>query len=192
METDDERNEPTDPESEACFDALRARMRVTAAAVQVWIAALEEGYATGPACAAWAERELRAASPVPPWLVDLTYAAEAREALPPLHAGARALAASVAEIGPYEHTSLRLGLMWIRHERGELKLAEALSRAGALTDARNYDAPSCEAFYTRLNEIEGQQPGDACGASATAAVRDLFAPHAALAREALRHLQVDA
>jgi hypothetical protein len=167
-------------------------MTVTAAAVQVWIATLEEGYFTGPACATWAERELLAASPVPSWLVELTYATEAREALPPLHAGARALAASVVEIGPYEHTSLRLGLMWIRHERGELRLAEVLSRAGALTDARNYDAPSCEAFYARLNEIERLRPGDADCAPATAAVRDLFAPHVALAREALRHLEVDA
>ena len=165
-------------------------MTVFTEALQVWIAAVEEGYFGSPAWVPWAERALQSATPVPPWLVDLCYAADAGSALPLLYAGLDSLSRmdEVARAG--DLTALRLGMSWLRYERGELSLEQLLSHAGDIADRANYDSPSCEAFYALLNDVEGGFPaGPACAPGAVEATR-LLAPHAALARTGLLRILV--
>ena len=160
-------------------------MSITAETLQVWIAVIEESYLESSTCVAWADREIQSAAPVPPWLLDLCYASDRETTLSHLCAGLRDLCAWPQQAWPHDHTSLRLGMMWLRHERGDLTLPELLSGAGAVADVANYGSPGCEAFYFLLNEIDGRGPPWPGSAPVAESAAELFAVHTALARESL-------
>lgn len=96
------------------------------------IAAVEAGYLRRDAWQAWAERRMRADGAIPPWLHALSTARDVDDALAALweglHESERANDdALTVEI---DGTSLRLGFLFLRHQRGEIDLAALLPAAG--------------------------------------------------------------
>lgn len=161
-------------------------MPITTATLSTWIAAIEEGYVAQRAWVPWAEREIQAANPVWPWLVDLFEAdtpAAARAAF-----GAGYVVVAAAPDVP-DHTSLRIGFLWLLYEREEIDACDALVRAGDIADCSGGDAvPECEAFYSLVAEVSGDGPAEPAALSCNLRAQRLFAPHAALARACLHHL----
>ena len=158
-------------------------MPLSPEALETWIAAVDEGYVGAPDWARWVERAVHAADHAPSWLMDLQRASARREAVALLRAG---LAASSAEPPDVLVTiSIRLGFVWLRHEREDLDLAEALERAIRIVDAAAGDS---QAFHVLLAETDGGGPATPEPLSLNARASALFAPHTALARACLHHL----
>jgi hypothetical protein len=103
----------------------------------------------------WADRLMIEEPEVPDWLFRLSTATEPVEATAALSEG---WAQTDVSLEDFDLTSAHLGFLRLRHEAGEITLTELLERAGRLTDAANYDHPSCEAFYLLLNEIDRHGP----------------------------------
>ncbi|MDC3959495.1 hypothetical protein [Polyangium jinanense] len=150
-------------------------------ALVVWICALEAGYVLGEPWRAWAERRIEELPSAPPWLVQLMDASDAREALHACWEGAAETANTWSGV---DGTALRLGFLWLRHAEGRIALADLLKEAGRVADAANHSAPSCEAFYLLLDEMDGGGPVDLAPGPGTVDQRAalLFAQHAQLAR----------
>lgn len=149
------------------------------------IAAVEAGYLRRDAWQAWAERRMLADGAIPPWLHALSSSRDVDDALAALWEGLHESerASTDALSAEIDGTSLRLGFLFLRHQRGEIDVAALLSAAGELTDRANYDRPTCEAFFTLLNEADA-------GRAPTERVEALFAEHAEAARRCLAVLDV--
>lgn len=161
-------------------------MSITTATLSTWIAAIEEGYVAPRAWVRWAERELEKASYVWPWLVDLIEAETPEAARAALGAGLGVVPASDHDFG---RASLRIGFLWLLYEREDIDATDALERAGRIADACDLDNPDCSAFYGLLDEVAGDGPAEPAALSLNQRAAALFAPHAALARACLRHLE---
>jgi hypothetical protein len=160
---------------------------VSAEALQAWIAAVEEGYVAAGGWVPWAEREIAGASSVPAWLVDLVEAEAPRAAIEALQKGLAAMGA--APRWPLPHASLRIGFLWLRHEREEMDVEEVLERAGAIADGSGgVEVPDCSVFHGFLEELSGGGPALPSAQPLAVRIAALFAPHAAMARAALGHL----
>jgi hypothetical protein len=153
--------------------------RTTAHRLQTWLALLDAGFGSAQGWSAWALGELMTLSPVPPWSVDLLYASSRSDAM---SAAADGLHRLTEGRWPLDHTSLRLGILYLSHERGGLSLFLLLHLAGMVADRTS---PDPEAFYGLLSDLEAGKPDVADRA------RALFARHAALARVQIDDLGLD-
>lgn len=162
-------------------------MPITTATLSTWLAALEEGYVAPRAWIPWAEREIQAANPVWPWLVDLFEADTPEAARAAFGAGYRVVP-DTPDVP--NHTSLRIGFLWLLYEREEIDACEALDRAGSIADGcgGNDVVPECGAFYSLVAEVSGDGPAEPAALSYNLRAARLFEPHAALARACLHHL----
>jgi hypothetical protein len=118
-------------------------------------AAIEAG-AIGPIeWRGWADRSMLEEPEVPDWLFKLSTAEEPVEAVAVLSEGS-----AQTDVSPEDSdlTSAHLGFLRLRYEAGDISLSELLGRAARVTDAANYDDPSCEALYLLLNEIDRGGP----------------------------------
>ena len=149
--------------------------------LQTWLALLDEGFGSAQGWSAWALRELMTLSPVPPWVVDLLYASTRSDAMSAVADGLHQLTGGQ---WPLDHTSLRLGILYLSHELGVLSLPLLLQLAGMVVDRTSQD-PAPEVFYGLLDDLEAGQPDVADR------TRALFARHAALARAQLDDLALD-
>lgn len=115
---------------------------------------------------------------VPSWLFDLSGASTPEEAMSALEEGRREAEQPGAPSGlELDLVSLRLGFSFLRYRSGEIDLAALLTMAGELADAANYCDPSCEAFFSLLNEIDGGGPTQPRSEPLTDRVEALFRPH---------------
>ena len=149
-------------------------------AIQTLIAAIKSGYLKDQQWAAWAERAIIESSSVASWLVKL-YDAETEEtALAALYQGWHKLNHQASSL---DQTALLLGFLYLRYLSGEINMAEFLRQTGALSDARNYDDPSCEAIYELLNEYEGRTTSKSNDSNPLVTKVDLlFSKHADVAK----------
>jgi len=137
----------------------------------IWTVLLDAGLGTSTAWKAWAEREVAVRDHAPHWLLDVLAADDRATAASAFHAAPREASVDV--------TSLRLGLLYVRHTRGELSARDLVVRAGELADAANYGEPDCEAFFALANELENRAgPAHSAGAPSTR-IDALFARHVA-------------
>ncbi|MFT3771357.1 MAG: hypothetical protein QM820_38575 [Minicystis sp.] len=161
-------------------------MPITPEALQTWLAAVEEGYAAPLAWRPWAERALQAASDARPWLVEMIEAETEEAATRAIHRG---LAEVTSGRWPLDHGSLRLGFLWLCHEREDLDATDLLDRAGVIADrSGGAGVPDGSAFHGLLDEVSGDGPALPSALSLNRRIAALFAPHAALARACLPHL----
>jgi hypothetical protein len=143
----------------------------------VLASALESGCLPFADIVAWADRQVLDLESPPTWLLDLCLARTKEEAFGALyqaHYRCEELAGSFGPVTLDSH-GLYLGILYVRHEQGELSLAELLRMAGDYADA-NIDIPSCESFYYLLNEIDGGGPTIPSDRPLKERVAELFAP----------------
>jgi hypothetical protein len=150
-------------------------------------AAIEAGAIGEAQWREWADRTMLESPQVPAWLFDLSTATEPMAALAALSAGS---AETPVEPGDTDPISAQLGFLGLRHERGEIDLAQLLERAGRLTDAGNYDQPACEAFYLLLNEIDRGGPIRPSSKPLAERAAQLFDSHVRRARVLLAEIAV--
>lgn len=149
--------------------------------LQTWLALLDEGFGSPQGWSAWALRELMTLSPVPPWIVDLLEASSRRDAMSAVATGLHHFTEGQ---WPLDHTSLRLGILYLSHERGGMSLTLLLHCASMVTDHASNDAEH-EAIFELLDDLEAGL------ADVADRARALFARHAALARAELDGLALD-
>lgn len=143
--------------------------------IALW-AAIEAGYFVRGEWEVWAERRIDEDNTVPSWLFDLSRASTVGEALSALAEGTTADDWNEGgPLGRLDFTSLQLGFLYLRHHRGEMDLAALLRAAGELADVKDYDQPSCEAFFLLLHEVEAGAGG------LSGQVEALFRDHVAAA-----------
>jgi hypothetical protein len=120
-----------------------------------WTAAIESGFARPAEWVAWAERQIVRLDEPPVWVLDLSLAHSAKEALEVLWPAR----ASVAQViwGRLDWNGMYLGFLFLRFERGDLGMLDLLTQAGQKADCANYRI-GCETFYLLANEIDGGGP----------------------------------
>jgi hypothetical protein len=146
--------------------------------------ALESGYLPLADLIAWADQHVLDLESPPRWLLDVCVAKTCEEALRPIyqaHDRSKELAGSYDSVD-IDRNVLHLGFLYLRHERGDLTLAELLRMAGDHADAADMGSPSCEDCYYLLNEIDGGGPTIPSDRPLKDRVDELFAPMADVAR----------
>jgi hypothetical protein len=158
---------------------------------QVWIAAVEAGFVPLPDLVRWADDQVMGRDTPPRWLLDISLAGTADQAVEALWRGLADHAERFgAPPGP-DPARLYLGFLYLRFRRGDLGLAELLSRAGGKADGADCGV-GCEAFYLLLNEVDGRGPARPSRRPLAERVGELFAPFAQLAEGYLRELPAQA
>ena len=146
----------------------------------VWLPALQAGTLSVQELVAWADERIIESTTPPLWLAELCLATD-------LDGVMRAASAVPEPVRSYGLPELYLGFMYLEFENGKLPLHELLLRAGQFADrGESGPLPECEAFYYLLNEIDGGGPTRPSDRPLVDRVRDLFAPMATKAREAMR------
>lgn len=143
------------------------------------LAGIQAGAISTTQWRAWADRWIIESEVVPAWLFDLSNTTKPTAALALLSEGAESKEVSSEQV---DETSIHLGFLYLRHERGEIDTSELLHRAGRLTDAANYDDPTCEAFYLLINEIDRGGPTRPIPQSFATRVANAFAHHVGATR----------
>ena len=155
-------------------------------ALLVWSAALESGYVCSALWVDWAYAEiLRLASP-PFWLLELSSTHTGDEALTVIQQhGCSQLPQDIWN--RINYTGLYLGFLYLRFERGELKMEELLYLSGQTADRARCEL-DCEAFYLLLNEIDGGGPIVPSDRPLLERVAELYAPMVERVRNCLSML----
>jgi hypothetical protein len=148
-------------------------------ALLVWTAAIDSGFAQPSEWVAWAdERILRLEEP-PLWLLNLSLASSARDALGVVWPACRFVAPEAWT--PLDWNGLFLGFLYLRFERGDFNMLELLLQGGRKTELANYRV-GCEAFFELANELDVRGPTRPSNRSLPDRVADLFGPLAGIAR----------
>jgi hypothetical protein len=149
----------------------------------IYAAALTSGYLSLSDLIAWSElRVLRSQSP-PRWLLDLRSSKTQDEALDTLLDVCDRCKVAVGQEWPAHdtHDDLHLGFLFLRFERGDLKLAELLKMSRQYADSFGCDIER-EVFYLMFNEIDGRGPPISSDKPLKERVASLFRQKAELAR----------
>jgi hypothetical protein len=124
----------------------------------------------------WADDRILALDSPPLWLLEISVVNTVKKASTLLWKHSSQIRQETGN--RIEYTELYLGLLYLRFERGELKLEELLMLAGKFANRINYKI-DCSAFFSLLNEIDS---GDLKNAILKERVRELFKPMVKLAR----------
>ena len=158
----------------------------------VWVAALESGYAPHSRFVKWADQMIERDAHQPRWVLDLSLSKNAKEAERVLRLEWSRQSEFPANEAPAlnEPGNLHVGFLYLRFKDGSLSMAELLRRAGDYTDGQGYDRvdEECEAFYYLLNEIDGGGPTIKSDRPLAQRVDELFAPFASAARAGVPQL----
>jgi hypothetical protein len=154
-----------------------------------WTAAIESGFARPAEWVAWADRQIVRLDEPPVWLLDLSLADSANDALTALWP-ARSRVAQVFW-DRLDWTGLYLGFLFLRFERGDLGMLDLLIQAGQKADCANYRI-ECGTFFLLANEIDGGGPTRPNNRPLTQRVGEVFSPLAEAARQAWLRLSNEA
>lgn len=146
-----------------------------------WTAAIESGFARPAEWIGWADRQILRLDEPPVWVLDLSLAHSAKDALAvlwPAHA-------SVAPMHweRLDWTGLFLGFLFLRFEYEEMGMLDLLLQAGQQADRANYRI-DCETFYLLANEIDGGGPTRPSNRPLEQRVVEVFRTVAEAARQA--------
>jgi hypothetical protein len=157
---------------------------VTEDAFVVWATALEVGFLALASVKRWADEQILVQDRPPGWLLDLSLASSPKAAAGLLWAGWQQRVEAGESTGRLHERAgpLYLGFLFLRHERGDLGMADLLNLAGQRSDVTECGI-DCEAFYLLLNEIDGGGPIIPSHRPLADRVNEEFAPFAQLARE---------
>jgi hypothetical protein len=142
----------------------------------IWKVALESGYVRSSVWVDWADEHILALDSPPLWLLEISVVNTVKKASTLLWKHSSQIRQETWN--RIQYTELYLGLLYLRFERGELKIEELLMLAGKFADRINYKI-DCSAFFSLLNEIDS---GDLKISILEERVRELFKPMVKLAK----------
>jgi hypothetical protein len=149
-------------------------------ALIAWIAAIESGFAGPEEWAAWADWQILRSENLPQWVLDLSLAQAARDALAALRPATDKLPPAICE--RVDWTGLYLGFLYLRFQRGDFPMLELLVRAGDRAGGYSFRV-DCSTFYLLVNEIDGGGPTVPRDRALADRVGELFEPLAGPARQ---------
>ena len=146
-----------------------------------WIAAIESGFAQPTEWVAWADRQIAQMDEPPVWVLDLSCAHSAKDALSLFWPACGRVTPVLLE--GLDWTGLYLGFLFLQFERGDLNMLDLLLQAGRRADSASFRI-ECETFYLLANEIDGGSPTIPSNRPLAQRVVEVFRPLAEAARQA--------
>jgi hypothetical protein len=148
----------------------------------IWKVALESGYIRSSVWVDWADNKIIELDSPPFWLIEMSVVDTVEKATLLLWKYSRQI--QQATWNRIECDELYLGFLYLRFERGDLKLGELLMLAGEFADRINYKI-DCSVFFLLFHEIDS---GNLTSTILKEQVGELFTPMVELARYFLSQL----
>jgi hypothetical protein len=142
----------------------------------IWKVALESEYIRYPLWVDWADKQIIQLDSLPLWLLEMSLVDTVEKASILLWKHSRQI--DQATWNRIECIELYLGFLYLRFERGDLKLPELLMLAGKFADRINYKI-DCSVFFLLLSEIDSD---NLTNNVLEERVEELFKPMVKLAR----------